>query len=285
MHQGELFGVGDYAKYQLKDIEHFYIKREAAKLFSELMTRDLLAFARLNQLTTESDFKVTLGFAETIHDLINDIGVTPEVQAAAQASVDLNLRLFSSRPELKSLLDLFFKSANGGSYIVSHSVAVGHLACAISAKLGWNSPITFQKLTMAALLHDVTFSSHLIKNVQELEEHTGVAVDKLSPQERSFYRLHPIQAASVAREFTDLPPGVDAIIERHHERPDGSGFPNQCDHSMIPPLASVFIVAHMLFSYALQHPGEPECLKKFLSELPGSYWVGEFKKMLVALTK
>jgi HD-GYP domain-containing protein (c-di-GMP phosphodiesterase class II) len=50
--------------------------------------------------------------------------------------------------------------------------------------------------------------------------------DMLSPDEYEHVKAHVLHSVELVREAKDLPSGVDAVILEHHERQDGSGYPN-----------------------------------------------------------
>src|SRR6185312_15892576 len=99
----------------------------------------------------------------------------------------------------------------------------GYIACAIATQMDWASDSTFQKLTLAAFLHDITLSNHELAQCDTVQE----AIDKktFTEAEIAGFRVHPAKGAEIARQFQEVPPDVDVIILQHHERPDGSGFP------------------------------------------------------------
>jgi HD-GYP domain-containing protein (c-di-GMP phosphodiesterase class II) len=50
--------------------------------------------------------------------------------------------------------------------------------------------------------------------------------DMLSPGEYEHVKSHVMHSVELVRGATDLPHGVDQVILEHHERQDGSGYPN-----------------------------------------------------------
>ena len=51
----------------------------------------------------------------------------------------------------------------------------------------------------------------------------------------------------------EIPPDVSVIIEQHHERPDGNGFPNGINFKRISVFSSIFIVAHDFVKYVMNN--------------------------------
>jgi HD domain len=108
--------------------------------------------------------------------------------------------------------------------LVTHSLSVGRLARAFATFLKLPET-TVEQMTVAAVLHDV--------GMREL------AYDRLSerrPLAEPEYRLardHPAVGAMLLSEI-DFPFPVVPLVLHHHERYDGSGYPDQLRGEQIP---------------------------------------------------
>ncbi len=108
--------------------------------------------------------------------------------------------------------------------LVTHSLAVGKCARGFSTYLKLPEK-TVEQMTVAALLHDV--------GMREL------AYDRLSerrPLSEPEYRLardHPSVGAMLLAEI-DFPFPIVPLVLHHHERYDGSGYPDQLRGEQIP---------------------------------------------------
>jgi HD-GYP domain-containing protein (c-di-GMP phosphodiesterase class II) len=58
--------------------------------------------------------------------------------------------------------------------------------------------------------------------------------DMLSPEEYEQVKAHVLHSVELVRDASGLPPGVDEIVLTHHERQDGSGYPNGLLGDAIP---------------------------------------------------
>src|SRR5690606_35399917 len=160
-------------------------------------------------------------------------------------------------------------------YISSHSTMLAYVSCAISAKMDWSSDTTYQKLSMAALLHDITLENDELASIQTLQELKDQA-DRFTEEEVRAYRFHPMSAAELCHKLPAVPSDVDVIIGQHHERPDGSGFPRKLGHSYIAPLSCIFIVAHEIVRTAFQK-GSKFDIEEVIAKNEELYSVGNFK--------
>ncbi|HZV67149.1 MAG TPA: HD domain-containing phosphohydrolase, partial [Telluria sp.] len=90
-------------------------------------------------------------------------------------------------------------------------------------------------LLLACLCHDIG------------EMHTDPAIlatgHSISPAERRFVHVHPITSYVLVHELPGFPPAAAQAILHHHERLDGSGYPNDLPGPRIPALARLVAVA------------------------------------------
>lgn len=90
-------------------------------------------------------------------------------------------------------------------------------------------------LLMSALLHDfglLYLNPELLLDPRQLDL-----------QQWQQVAMHPLIGKMIVRELTTLPPMVGDCVAMHHERLDGSGYPNYLSRSAIPKLASWLALA------------------------------------------
>lgn len=109
-------------------------------------------------------------------------------------------------------------------YTAGHQVRVAELSTAIARAMGVcdnadtpsDEPEACNVLRLGALIHDIG--------------KIGIPTDLLSkpshlaPEEFALLKRHPSLGAAII-DGAGLPPAISAIIEQHHERFDGSGYP------------------------------------------------------------
>jgi len=88
-------------------------------------------------------------------------------------------------------------------------------------------------LIQSALLHDI---GKLLIPFNILSKN-----GPLSPFERRIMEFHPLKGAEWLRE-RDFPEEIVTIVETHHEKMDGSGYPHRLKGEEIPFLARVLTV-------------------------------------------
>ena len=92
------------------------------------------------------------------------------------------------------------------------------------------------RLRVAALLHDLgKLDDHVVPLVHSHR--------RLNERERSRMEDHPNQSAGILQPLEEIHPGISLIVESHHERWDGGGYPQGLSGPQIPLEARIISVA------------------------------------------
>ncbi len=102
--------------------------------------------------------------------------------------------------------------------IYSHAVNVGFYAVGVGRTIGITSDEDLRNLGMGAFLHDIGKSNVPNKVLSK--------AGALSPDEWAIVRQHPGWGRQALAPSGDVPKVVLDIVGQHHERMDGSGYPN-----------------------------------------------------------
>ncbi len=153
-------------------------------------------------------------------------------------------------------------------YTAGHSFRVSQYALAIARKIGTFSWEDLSTLEIGALLHDIG----KIGIPDSILRKPG----KLTPEEYRTIQLHPIIGYEILR---DIPQFVSAlpIVRFHHERGDGSGYPDGLTALQIPPLVKMVSIADVFDALTspryYRGPLSPqEALKTLKAEVKRGWW-------------
>ncbi|MBX7231824.1 MAG: HD domain-containing protein [Bdellovibrionales bacterium] len=107
----------------------------------------------------------------------------------------------------------------------SHAQIVSSIACLMSMATGIGQP---EDLAIAGLFHDI--------GIQGISQDITIfELDQLNEIEKKQYMQHPRLSLNLLKEKKiTLTPIIAEIIEKHHERSDGKGFPSQLPKHKIP---------------------------------------------------
>ncbi len=281
-HNGADFGKEEVDKYQSKKkLDYLYVRQEDAESITAKLNEALERLLKQIPLPQSISTPVSLATIDTVHSLVNQVGFTPEVQRLVKNNIDLVLKEMYASPSLGSILKNM--EIDREKYIASHSHMLAEVACALSIAMKWDSETTFKKLTMAALLHDMSLSNQKLARIKDTKE---LDARKAEFQSCDFdeYRTHTKRAATLVKGFKEVPADVDKIIGQHHELPMGTGFPEQITHVHIHPLASLMMVAHDLVDWVIDKPNpDGPDMMAFIEAHAEKYKIGNFRKLLKAL--
>ena len=118
-------------------------------------------------------------------------------------------------------------------YLVEHSLNVSILMTLFAKHLAFDREI-IEKLALGAFLHDI--GKVLVP--PEILHKPG----KLTPQEYEVMKSHVDLGLEVLKENPDLPELVIEIVQQHHERLDGKGYPKQLTEQQISQVGRMIAI-------------------------------------------
>ncbi len=117
-----------------------------------------------------------------------------------------------------------------GDYRYNHGISMAVWAAILGRHIGLHRD-ELEKLVVGCAMCDVGVT----KLPQELLESSGA----LSEEQRQSVREHPLVGAKMVADSDEVDFEILAIIENHHERYDGSGYPRGMEGAAIPLLARI----------------------------------------------
>ena len=199
--RGETYDANDLERiFKRRDEEYVYIPDDQQLAIVKKQE------ARLDQVNADpaagkevlKDAAITT--LEIIEGLVSRQGFTPEAQVLATKSVATTLKIIGSRPNLGGVLENLKRHEK--QYLTSHSIMLAEVCCAIAHRVGWRSSATFFKLTLAALLHDLSLHDNGLARCRTLDQ--VKTLFDLSDQDLNEFKLHPIRAAEFVKSFREI---------------------------------------------------------------------------------
>lgn len=132
---------------------------------------------------------------------------------------------------------------------LSLGIKLNIVACLLSMATGIGKP---EDLALAGLFHDVA----LVKSEHPINPDLAY-IETLRSDERECFLNHPKYAQNFLKsKKMNISPDVVKIIEQHHERADGKGFPKQLSGSMVCPEAQLLAICDLIEYYGQQRAGQ-----------------------------
>lgn len=153
-----------------------------------------------------------------INLIMNDIREGKNIEGkeiAIIAEIFVN-RLCVAHNTLLSLVNIFPSYKDQKDYLYEHSVNCSILAASIGLALGFDKNELID-LFASSLLHDIG----MLKIPQEIIKKPS----KLTKEEYDLIRKHPIYGLELLNNIKYAPKSAHEVIHQHHERIDGSGYP------------------------------------------------------------
>jgi len=134
-------------------------------------------------------------------------------------------------------------------YTSGHSVRVSTLARVIATDLGVNRR-QLEHVESAALLHDIG----------KIDSAYAPLISKpfdLSEYERQVIRTHAIRGAELLSSLTSLDEGIIKGVRHHHERYDGTGYPDGLAGEAIPLISRIIMLCDAIDAMLSDRPYRP----------------------------
>ena len=129
-------------------------------------------------------------------------------------------------------------------YTVEHGANVAILMVAIAHLLG-HAEADLRLVALAGLVHDV--------GKQRLPPHLLDKPDNLDIEDHVELRRHPGYGFEILSKSPDCPPSVLSVVLEHHERQDGSGYPERRTGELLHPHSRIAAVADVFDDMTTNH--------------------------------
>jgi HD-GYP domain-containing protein (c-di-GMP phosphodiesterase class II) len=170
-------------------------------------------------------FQSAAGTLDKVFDSLRT-GRNTDINAVKDAINPLIEGVFRNQEAVAALLRL----KESGDYRYNHSISMALWATILGRHLGLHRD-ELEKLAVGCAMCDV--------GMTELSTELLDQPQNLSDKQRQIVRAHPTMGAEMVSKSKNVDMEVLAIIENHHERMDGSGYPRGMEGPAIPLLARI----------------------------------------------
>ncbi len=133
-----------------------------------------------------------------------------------------------------------------GTTLEAHSANVSILAVAMAPQAPQLTMEVVAKLSLAGLMHDIGMAL--------VPPEVMIKPTALTTSERDVVEQHPVTGAQMLMQMGAYPEGVPEAVRAHHERLDGTGYPDNLRGSQIPWLSRATAIAEVFDSLTSDQP-------------------------------
>ncbi len=232
---------------QLWEIGAFVDKQKAIDIYAELQSQGYVRYEDLPLQARDGSLKEVefvsnvylVGDQKVIQCNIRDISDRKQAERLAHHRQEEVLQ--SMQQMVTALVSL---SETRDPYTAGHQARVAYLAAAIATELGLEDK-EIEGIRVTALIHDI---GKFAIPAEILTKPTA-----LKPQEYDLLRTHVQQGYEVVEKIS-FPWPVAEMLLQHHERLDGSGYPNQLKGDQISLGGRILAVADTVEAMATDRP-------------------------------
>lgn len=193
-----------YVYIQIAD--HLQFQRQAEACLGDILSDPNRNLAEKSELVYETSLQL-------VNEVLSETDLGPQTERLANVSRAVATLVLS---DTRALMHLFTTSRHD-FYTATHLVNVGTWMVSLAYATGERDPEVLQRVCQAGLLHD--YGKVFVPS--EILNKPGV----LTEEEWQQVRRHPLTGAEHVALYDAIPSEVGDACRQHHERADGSGYP------------------------------------------------------------
>lgn len=236
---GENFDKADFKKFTERGLKSLFFEKCDGELLINKLEENLIKFFSNSKISDEH--KIT-SFRDVISVVTKNFGFSAQLVELTNKNIDYTMELIKKDNSLKVLLDRMMLMDN--SFLSTNAVICAHICNAIASELiifEDNRDEVIKKLTFACFVQDIALESSEVKTY----EHFQKLLNEDAGRDRvRHFKNHPNASAELIAKSKSHMPDLDRILQEHHERPDGKGFPRQLSAKRFSPMGAVLSFAN-----------------------------------------
>lgn len=264
-------------KFRQKSISFLFVERVNFPAFIRTFKDKVLnqMLFRGGNLKTYESLELSAGVHEVVLGAMKNFGLSKETEELALKNIAMVRQITEKFSELNSVLR--WAEYSEQEYSFSHSVLICFLTTEVARALKFNFVFSSEILSLAAYFHDVSLENHQIKNENRFLKAISMH-SKINKEDLAAVRMHSVESSEKLKKWLLCPQELYTMVAEHHERPDGTGFPDGKKAVEIHELSACFIVCEDLVQSYLEHKDRAAVIKYF-EEQRELYSMEPFKRV------
>lgn len=248
---GTVFETTEFERMKNKGVDTLYVEQqEFAQFIAEFKGKVVnnMLFSGFQASTSEA-LLISSALQEVINGVVKNLGLSQETHEMAKKNILLVQSLIDRHENLQSIFAWALESEQG--YCYQHSVLLSLLTCEAATNYNFENPYASEILALASFLHDSSLNDYQAKNEDRFLSAIMLGL-KTNQEDLEIIKAHPTKAYEAANLWPHCPKEVLEIIQNHHERPDGTGFPLGLKAQEVSVFTACFIVCEDLVKSYLE---------------------------------
>lgn len=261
-------------KYLNKGLKEIFADKKGYSSFIEWTNRDMCSQFFEGNMTAEEK----INFLESGYNLMKEsfrkIGIREPAITLSKTLAIKTLSVVKNIDNVRLLFDKF-KDQCDNEYI--KAMFIGSVVVSMIDTFEWETEQVKERAIQAILLRDIMLAGDDFKDIKDKVDNPKGLSTRI--------RNHPIETVKLLTEDNckEFATDVLTVIEQHHERPEGLGFPSEIDHKRVILLSAVHIVADEFVEKMIQYKFDIDKRLIVFNELIGYFKKGNYRKALDAL--
>lgn len=206
---------------------------------------------------------------ETSVELVNELLGEPELLAQSPRLEQVSRAITTLVINNPSAFTHLFAASHHDFYTATHMVNVGTWMVPLAYELGYRDPTTLNIICQAGLLHDMGKTT--------IPEEVLNKPGQLTDDDWALIKGHPEAGHRYLSQYEGIDPIVLRVVLEHHERMDGSGYPQALRGEDIHPISRICAVVDSFDAMTAFRPFKertlsvPDALEIIQRETPRCY--------------
>lgn len=247
-------------------VELVYVRMADQRRFHDQAESEIRELAADPKVTISS--KATIIY-ETGLELVNEVLTDPDLPSLPRRMEGVARAIATMVLNDPSSFSHLFTASHHDFYTATHLVNVATSMVPLAYKLGYRSTDDLNHICVAGLLHDIgkLYVPEEVLNKQ----------GKLTEEDWWLLRRHPEMGCEHLNAYADIDPLVMTVTRQHHERLDGSGYPDGLKGDEIHPISKLCAVVDAFDAMTAFRPfkqrstGVTQALEILKSETPAKH--------------
>lgn len=256
-HAGSDLSRDRIIEFKKKGILFLYIEEENYPKYIEF-------YKKFREIVSNSDKAKNIQKVQVLHDFNNIILSNCSFEGYEEKDIVYlkdNLAKVVEFIKLDgNLLKYTYQWMTSKNNRLNHSMSLVCLCLLLAKEKGIEDSQLIEKLTVASFFHEIGMNK-IPAHIQSKD------IIYLTEEEFSVYKKHPILGADMLKGFNTISGEIIQIIEQHHERADGSGFPHKKSVSEINPIALIIGITDEFLHLIRLNDSNKEKIKSAMSAI------------------